>query len=120
MPSSDRSNVERHLPLAPKVTHILLAVASEARNGYQIGISVEEISRGRIRLSPGTLYENLDRLQRKGLIAEAPTEGPSDGRGQRYWAPTPLGRSVLRAEIERLREAVRVAESIPGLEKDPA
>ena len=120
MSRPDSSAVERHLPLPPKVTHILMAVAAEARNGYQIGIVVEEASGGRLRLSPGTLYENLDRLHRKGLIQEVAAALPTDGRGQRYWEPTGLGRAVLRSEIQRLRDAVRAAESIPGLEEDPA
>lgn len=107
---------ERHQPLTSKVFHILVALAAEPLNGYQLGLRVEETSRGAIRLSPGTLYENLHRLAEKGLIEvteDAP--GRTDGRGQRFYTVTDSGLDVLRNEVTRLSRDVDLARSIPAL-----
>jgi len=106
-----------HLPLSHKVFHILMAVAEEPRNGYTIGLAVEEASGGVIRMSPGTLYESLHRLNRQGLIQEVETglEGRRDGRGQRFYALTGRGTEVLKAEVARLAGDVSRARSLPAL-----
>jgi DNA-binding PadR family transcriptional regulator len=102
------------LPLSPKVLHILMALADEPMNGYQLGLRVEEASRGTIKLSPGTLYENLHRLASRGMIAEVEEgrSGTSNGRGQRFYELTSLGLDVLKAEVGRLSEDVALARSI--------
>lgn len=104
-------------PLTPKVLHILMALAAEPMNGYRLGLRVEETSEGMIRLSPGTLYENLHRLAERGLIgdASAETRDRSDGRGQRFYELTPAGLDALRAEIARLQHDVDLARSLPAL-----
>lgn len=64
------------LPLSSKAFHILTAFASEPMNGYQLGLRVEETTKGTIKMSPGTLYENVHRLAERGLIREV-----QDGNG---------------------------------------
>lgn len=105
------------LPLTPKVFHILLALAQEPLNGYQLGLKVEESSEGTIRMSPGTLYENLHRLDQRGLIGEMEETpgGKADGRGQRFYALTEAGFGVFKAEVERLTRDLKLAESLPAL-----
>lgn len=107
----------RFLPLTPKVFHILLALAEGPRNGYQLGNEVEGRSDGAIRMSPGTLYENLHRLDGRGFIREEVTDGGdrTDGRGQRYYALTHLGLQVLKAEVARLSSDLQHARSLPAL-----
>ena len=111
------NNEKSDLPLSPKVFHILLALAAEPRNGYQLGLRVEEASEGTIRLSPGTLYENLHRLLDKGMIREVgsvPDQKP-DGRGQRFYALTGAGLETLRAEVRRLSADLALARSVPAV-----
>jgi DNA-binding PadR family transcriptional regulator len=110
-------NGKTDLPLSPKVFHILLALAAEPRNGYQLGLRVDEASEGVIRLSPGTLYENLHRLSEKGMIREVegmPDQKP-DGRGQRFYALTEAGLETLRAEVTRLSADLALARSVPAV-----
>lgn len=97
-------DVDAFLPLSPREFHILLALAEEPRNGYEIAQRVETNSRGTVRLSPATQYTNLHRLVERGLVREVTDEleGRTDGRQQRFWAPTDLGSRVLRAEARRL------------------
>ena len=106
------------LPLSPRVFHIFMALAREPMNGYRLGLQVEESSGGTIRMSPGTLYENVHRLAERGMIQEL-TDGPvskSDGRGQRFYTLTGLGLDVLKAEVGRLSQDLTLAQSIlaPG------
>ena len=86
-------------------------------NGYQLGIAVEETTEGTIRLSPGSLYENVHRLRTRGLIdeLEGQVRGRRDGRGQRFYALTDLGLAVLKAEVARLTRDVSLAQSIARL-----
>ena len=96
--------VDRYLPLSAREFHILLAVAVQPLNGYRISQSVEETSKGTVRLSPATQYVNLHRLLDKGLLREVTQQEQhrSDGRGQRFWTLSDLGVRVLRAEARRL------------------
>jgi DNA-binding PadR family transcriptional regulator len=105
------------LPLSPKVLHILMALAAEPMNGYRLGLRVEETSGGMIRMSPGTLYENLHRLAERGMIQEVAQDQPvkSDGRGQRFYTLANLGLEVLEAEVGRLAQDVDLARSILAL-----
>jgi DNA-binding PadR family transcriptional regulator len=98
-------------PLTPKAFHILLALSHGAANGYQITARAEENARGRVRLSPGTLYENLHRLHELGWLAEVKDDPTlnTDGRGQRFYELTELGVQVLSEEVRRLSEDVRLA-----------
>ena len=97
-------DVDGYLPLSAREFHILLVVSEEPLNGYQVSQAVEETSNGMVRLSPATQYVNLHRLLEKGLLKEvtARQRHRSDGRGQRFWALSPLGARVLRAEANRL------------------
>ena len=104
-------------PLTSKAFHILTVLARDPMNGYKLGLQVEESTGGTIRMSPGTLYENVHRLAKRGLIQEVQDgDGVStDGRGQRFYELTAKGLELLRAEVARLARDVSLARSIPGL-----
>ena len=96
------------LPLTPAVFHILLALAGKERHGYAIMQEVESHTGGVIPMGPGTLYGSIKRMVASGLI-ESSGERQEDGERRRYYAMTPLGRAVLRAEAERLQGLVTAA-----------
>ena len=81
---------------------ILAALAAGPRHGYALLQEVAELSRGRVRLKPGTLYGALDRLAEEGMVSEAGAE-VVDGRQRRYYVLTDAGVRVLTAETRRLR-----------------
>ena len=81
---------------------ILTALANGSQHGYGIIIDVQEISDGRLRLRPGTLYSALDRLCANQLI-EVDREEIVDGRLRRYYRLTPTGAKRLSAEAARLQ-----------------
>jgi DNA-binding PadR family transcriptional regulator len=87
-----------------------MALAGEDRHGYGIMREVERQSDGQYRLGPGTLYDNLQRLLDKGLVAEIEKSGEDNDPRRRYYRLTTLGRQVLAAEITRLEEMFREAK----------
>ena len=100
---------------------MLLALADGARHGYAIKQDVEERTRGRIRLGPGTLYEAIQRLEDSGLIEETGARVDDAANGQqaqrRYYALTDRGWDVLRDEVRRLDDVVAHARANPKLRK---
>ena len=81
---------------------ILTALADGSQHGYGIITDVQQISGGRVRLRPGTLYTALDRLRADELIG-VDREEVVDGRLRRYYRLTPAGTKQLADEAARLQ-----------------
>jgi len=56
-------------------TALLLLLAEEPRNGYQLMQTIEERSDGRWRPSPGSVYPTLSQLEDEGLIRATEIDG---------------------------------------------
>jgi DNA-binding PadR family transcriptional regulator len=54
---------------------LLLLLAEDARNGYQLMQAIEERSRGHWRASPGSVYPTLQQLEDEGLIRPIEVDG---------------------------------------------
>src|SRR5262249_19095541 len=93
--------------------HVLLALADGQKHGYAILKEVARRTSNKVRLSAGTLYGNLARLESAGLIAESASRPAAslDDERRRYYRLTELGREVTIAEVERMREAVLQARA---------
>lgn len=101
------------LPLTPAVFHILLTLADGEKHGYSIMQEVEQISAGRVKMGPGTLYGSIKRMLAAGLIEES-DERPDpalDDERRRYYRLTEFGGRVVRAEADRLAALVQTAHS---------
>jgi DNA-binding PadR family transcriptional regulator len=92
-------------PLTPAVFHILLALVSKERHGYDIMQQVSADSGDAVKMGPGTLYGSLDRMIEAGLVARGNAQDPR----RIYYRLTALGQTTLRAETERLSRVTRVA-----------
>jgi DNA-binding PadR family transcriptional regulator len=108
-----KKETKSYLPLTPAMYHILLGLADGEKHGYAILKEVARRTEDRVRLSAGTLYGNLSRLEGAGLIAESSRrpEVVLDDERRRYYRLTELGRSVAVAEAERMEEAVEQARA---------
>ncbi len=87
---------------------ILKTLASTALHGYGIGQRIEHMSEGVFRITLGSLYPALQRLERSGLI-DAEWKASDNNRRARYYRITPAGRRRLAAEQkdwERIAAAV--------------
>ncbi|NRF90915.1 helix-turn-helix transcriptional regulator [Paenibacillus frigoriresistens] len=78
--------------------YILLSLM-EIRHGYDIIQFVEELTKSRIRLSPGTVYGSLSRMEKDGLIQ---AEAEEDRR--KLYLIASSGKGLLKLEIARLQE----------------
>ena len=98
-------DIESLLPLTPRVFLILWALTDGERHGYRLLREVEELSRGRVTIKPGSLYEAIQTLESRGLI-EATTNDEEAGRQRRDYRLSAFGRQVLDAEAQRLADLV--------------
>ena len=94
--------MDNNYALTESTYYILLALYRPA-HGYGIMQQVEEMSGGRVRLAPGTLYGALTALTGKGWIVQLPVE---EGSRKKEYKLTDRGLDALLKEIERLRELV--------------
>jgi DNA-binding PadR family transcriptional regulator len=110
---------ESFLPLPSATLHILVALGPGEKHGYAIMRDVEELSDGRVRMGPGTLYGSVKRMVADGLIEET-TSRPDpalDDQRRRYYRLSGLGERVCVAELQRLEALVRRAGSADWAER---
>ncbi|HHY64139.1 MAG TPA: PadR family transcriptional regulator [Clostridiaceae bacterium] len=100
-----------NMPALTETTYYILLTLYKPNHGYGIMQQVEELSGGRIRLAPGTLYGALTTMCDKGWITLLPVD---EGSRKKEYKLTRLGLSILRNEIERLRELVHNGDMILG------
>ena len=85
--------------------HVLLALFGGASHGYAIMREVQELTSGRLRIGPGTLYTAIKRLVAARLIEEC--EADADRR--RCYRLTRKGRAAATEDAKRLSALVRTA-----------
>lgn len=108
-----RVETESFLPLTPAMFYILLALADGEKHGYAILKEVARRTDDKVRLSAGTLYGNLARLESSGMIVES-SNRPAfalDDERRRYYQLTEFGRSVAVAEARRMEQALSQARA---------
>ena len=88
-------DVNRYLPLTETTSYILLALA-EPLHGYALMQKVEGMSKGTVKIGPGTLYTAFSTLESEGLIIKVDEQ---DRR--KSYVLTQKGRQVLQAHIRR-------------------
>jgi DNA-binding PadR family transcriptional regulator len=86
---------------------ILLSLAGAPRHGYALLKDIESLSRGRVRLSTGTLYGALRRLLEDRWIERFAQEDTS--REKQAYRLTSAGRAQLDGELERMKQMTRAA-----------
>ena len=88
--------------------HILHHAAEDEVHGAWL---TEELGRHGYRVSPGTLYPTLHRLEANGLLVSQ--HRVVDGRARRVYRATPAGRVALTEDRRALRE---LAQEVLGKE----
>ncbi len=104
------------LPLTEATFFILLCLSTGPKHGYAIMKGVNQMSRGRITFSTGTLYGALKRLLDQQWIARnGEEEEGENSRARKDYELTDLGREVFNAEVTRMKDVVQLALSMnPG------
>src|SRR5688572_8299121 len=93
---------------------VLLALARLGEDAYGVSIRATLIERTKRRPSFGAIYSTLRRMEDKGLVRShiGQPEAVRGGRGKKYVALTPRGRTALR---EAHGAIARMAEGVSGL-----
>ncbi len=91
--------------LTEQMYYILLCLRKE-RCGTDIMKDVSEMTAGRVKIGPGTLYNLLEQFAGAGMIVETGSEGR-----KRSYVITEEGQRALRAEYERLLLQVKDFEA---------
>ena len=86
---------------------ILMSLADEPRHGYALMKDIETLSRGRVKLSTGTLYGALRRLLEDAWIERFEQEDTS--REKQAYRLTSAGRRQFHLELERMRQLTKAA-----------
>lgn len=94
----------QHLPLTETTYYILLALL-KTNHGYAIMQDVETMSEGEVRIAAGTMYGAIENLLKLGWITAVPS---TDSRRKMYHI-TPIGKSILALETERIRKLSTLA-----------
>lgn len=94
-------------PLTEALFYILLTVRN-ANHGYGIIQEVSEITKGRLKLGPGTLYGAINSMLSKGWIKLYSEDKAS--RKKKEYLITEKGKEIFSMEVERLKELVNNAK----------
>ncbi|MXQ55167.1 PadR family transcriptional regulator [Shimazuella alba] len=94
--------------LTDSAYYILLSLL-EAKHGYSIMRSIEEMTSGTLSIGPASMYTTIKKLGKANLIKEIKTK---DTQNKKTYVATESGISLLKKEIQRRRDMVRHAEEI--------
>lgn len=98
----------KYLPLTEATYYILISLLVPL-HGYGIMQNVEEISKGQVKLGPGTLYGALSKLEKQNLIVKQDVD---ENERRKYYKLTEFGKKVVVLEYERLKRLVNCSENI--------
>lgn len=90
-----------YVPMTETGFYILLCLRDEM-HGYSIVQKVEAMTGGTVRLSPGTMYGSLSKMEKDGLIRFVREE-----EKRKIYQITDLGRDVLELEMSRIERLYR-------------
>ena len=99
-----------YVPMTETGFYILLCLREEC-HGYGIVQRVEELTDGEIRLSPGTMYGSLSKMEKDGLIFFVREE-----EKRKIYRITELGSQVLALEMKRIERLYRNMMEVRGHE----
>ncbi|MDY5648308.1 MAG: PadR family transcriptional regulator [Lachnospiraceae bacterium] len=92
-----------YVPMTETGFYILLCL-KRPNHGYGIVQQVDRITDGEIRLTPGTMYGSLSKMEKDGLIRFVREE-----EKRKIYQITDLGTEVLELELKRIDRLYRNA-----------
>lgn len=105
--------VKRYIPMSETMFYILLSLLVP-KHGYGIMQQVKDITRGRIILGAGTIYQSIGKLDGDGLIASVREEDR-----KKIYQITDTGKRILLIEANRIKELYHNVEgALPAFDHD--
>ena len=93
-----------YVPMTETGFYILMCLQEEM-HGYNLVQKVERMTEGDIRISPGTMYGSLGKMEKDGLIEFIREEDK-----RKIYHITGLGKEVLDLEKKRIQRLFRNVE----------
>ncbi len=90
-----------YIPMTETAFYILYCLREEM-HGYSIGQKVEVMTEGEVKISPGTMYGTLSKMEKDGLICFVKEE-----EKRKFYKMTVLGEEILQIEIRRIERLYR-------------
>lgn len=100
-----------YVPMTETGFYILYCL-QEPMHGYNIVQQVLKLTDGELRISPGTMYGSLSKMEKDGVICFVREE-----EKRKIYRITELGRQVLELEMKRIRRLYRTVEGSRPLEE---
>ena len=100
-----------YVPMTETGFYILLCL-QQPMHGYGIVQQVEQLTDGEIRLSPGTMYGTLSKMEKDQLIRFVREE-----EKRKIYCITQLGREVLQLEMRRIERLFRNVKEVQTWQK---
>jgi len=94
--------------LSNVAVEILVSLLQGEKHGYAIKLDVEDRIGDGFLLGSGSLYQALQRLERRGYIAEVKRVSRDARRGRVYRVER-AGKQALGAELERMDRVMKAA-----------
>jgi len=95
-----------YVPMTETGFYILLCLREEM-HGYSIVQKVENMTQGDIRISPGTMYGSLSKMEKDGLITFVREQDK-----RKTYLITELGKEVLDIEVRRIKRLYQNLEEV--------
>ncbi len=92
-----------YIPMTETGFYILFCLQREM-HGYNIIQTVEQLTEGEIRISAGTLYGSLSKMEKDELIRFTKEENK-----RKSYVITPLGQEILDIELRRIQRLYRTS-----------
>ena len=93
-----------YIPMTETAFYILLCLR-EPNHGYGIVQRVEKLTKGSVRLAPGTMYGSLSKMEKDGLIRLMQEEDK-----RKIYEITPLGKEILKTELARIERLYKITQ----------
>ena len=85
----------------------ILFCLQKPNHGYGIVQTVDKLTDGEIRLTPGTMYGSLSKLEKDGLIKFV-----TEKEKRKIYMITELGNEVLQLELKRIKRLYQTSQEV--------
>ena len=100
-----------YVPMTETGFYILLCL-QQPMHGYGIVQQVEQLTDGEIRVSPGTMYGTLSKMEKDRIISFVREE-----EKRKIYCITELGREVLQMEMRRIERLFRNVKEVQAWQR---
>lgn len=95
-----------YVPMTETGFYILFSL-QKPNHGYGVVQLVEKLTNGEIRLTPGTMYGSLSKMEKDGLIRFVNEEDK-----RKIYEITDLGTEVLQLELKRIKRLYETSKEV--------